>query len=464
MKFLEVERYTPISADNIDYVKELMEYCKNTPRHPKYHIHPPCGLLNDPNGLAFFNGKYHVFYQWFPFGPTHGMKHWAHVTSADLVNWEWSDEMLIPNQEYEKNGCYSGNAIQHEDKLYLFYTANYKEEYEGGTRKVPKQAVAIMDSDGSINKYEKNPVIDEQPQGIICEIRDPFVFKKNDAFWMLLGSGDVDRKAQVLLYKSENLLDWNYEGTLKITGIDFDFGYMFECPAYVEVDGKDVLTVSLMGKAPDGDRYHNEFSSIYLIGKLDLENKEFTVENYDEIDKGFDFYAPQSFYNKDGKPWMYGWFGCGAQELPYCKEDMWIHSLTMPRALSIKDGRLCQKVVDEVSDKYEVIEIEKARKTVSNTWYAKINDKSISEITIGSKEDYLKIELDWNTGIVSADRSGLKDKISEKYGERRSMQLNEGLSDVEIYYDNTFIELYINGGSATMTLRAFMSNMEIEAR
>ena len=92
MKFLDVEKYTPIQKKHEAYLKELVEYCKDTPRHPSYHIHPPCGLVNDPNGLAYFGGKYHVFYQWFPFGPEHGMKHWAHVISEDLIKWEWSDQ------------------------------------------------------------------------------------------------------------------------------------------------------------------------------------------------------------------------------------------------------------------------------------------------------------------------------------------------------------------------------------
>ena len=127
MKFLDVEKYTPIQKSHEAYLKELMEYCKDTPRHPSYHIHPPCGLVNDPNGLAYFGGKYHVFYQWFPFGPEHGMKHWAHVISEDLIKWERSDQMLIPDQEYEKNGCYSGNSIEADGKLYLYFHHNVRD-------------------------------------------------------------------------------------------------------------------------------------------------------------------------------------------------------------------------------------------------------------------------------------------------------------------------------------------------
>ena len=89
MDFLKVEKYTALDETHRSYIDQLMDYCKNTPRHPKFHIHPPCGLMNDPNGLAYFQGKYHVFYQWFPFGPEHGMKHWAHVQSENLLDFQW---------------------------------------------------------------------------------------------------------------------------------------------------------------------------------------------------------------------------------------------------------------------------------------------------------------------------------------------------------------------------------------
>ena len=274
MKFLDVEKYTPIQKSHEAYLKELMEYCKDTPRHPSYHIHPPCGLVNDPNGLAYFGGKYHVFYQWFPFGPEHGMKHWAHVISEDLIKWERSDQMLIPDQEYEKNGCYSGNSIEADGKLYLYYTANYKTE-QG---KIPKQAMAVMNSDGTILKSPNNPIIDEQPEGLIGEIRDPFVFEKEGAYWMLLGGGSIDGQARLVLYKSTDLENWVYQGNIELTGIDLELGYMYECPSYIEIDGKDVLFLSLMGRTPMGERFHNEFSSVYFVGELSIEDKTFHVE------------------------------------------------------------------------------------------------------------------------------------------------------------------------------------------
>lgn len=457
MKFLEVEKYTALKKEHKEYIGQLMEYCSKTPRHPKFHIHPPCGLMNDPNGLAYFKGKYHVFYQWFPFGPEHGMKHWAHVSSENLSDWKWSDEILIPDQEYEKNGCYSGNSIEADNRLYLYYTANYKTE-QG---KVPKQAMAWLEEDGSLHKYEGNPIIDEKPEGLIGEIRDPFVFKKDGAYYMFLGGGSISGEAKLLLYKSEDLFHWEYQGTVDVHVDGMEMGYMFECPSYIQVDGKDVLFLSLMGREPEGDRYHNEFSSLYFIGELDLENMKFHVESYDEIDKGFDFYAPQAFYGENKQPMMFAWFGCGVQDLPYAKEDMWIHALTMPRILSVKNGKLYQTIPEEISSQFE------SREISEKTWklHLDLTKESCTGIQIGEDGDCLTIEIDPVNGYITADRTNLLHKISEEYGYVRRLQTKEGtISSLDLYYDNTFLEIYINGGEEVMTLRAFPEKTTIALR
>lgn len=464
MEFLEVEKYTALQTKHKNYIRELMNYCKGTPRHPKFHIHPPCGLLNDPNGLAYFQGKYHVFYQWFPFGPEHGMKHWAHVTSENLLDWNWSEEMLVPDQEYEKNGCYSGNSIEADGKLYLFYTANYKSE-QG---KIPKQAMAWMEADGTIHKYEKNPIIDEIPEGLTGEIRDPFVFEKNGYYYMMLGGGSLEGKAKLLLYRSKDLKNWGYQGTIDVLADGLEFGYMFECPSYIQVDGKDVLFLSLMGKKPEGDRYHNEFSSLYFVGNLDLENLCFEVESYDEIDKGFDFYAPQVFYGKNREPMMFAWFGCGVQDLPYAKEDMWIHALTMPRKLSLKNGKLYQKVPKEISGQYpEIVWKEQQIIPQNDTWKLSIDlqENPCSIIQIGNDDDCIKLFIEKETGFVIADRSSLKQKVCEKYGTVRRLQIDSRkLSNIDVYFDNSFYEICVNKGEEIMTLRAFPENVFVKIK
>ena len=304
MRLEKIEKYTYVEDKHRPYLEELSEFVSQSEYLPKYHIYPKSGLMNDPNGLAYFNGEYNFFYQWFPFEPNHGMKHWGHLTSKDLLTWDDKYIALTPNMEYEKNGCYSGNAIEKDGLLYLFYTANYKTE----SGKIPKQAVAIMDKAGNIEKYINNPIIDGAPVDMTGEIRDPFVFRKDEKYYMLLGAKSKKEKGALLLYTSEDLLKWDYMGEISLP---IDTGYMLECPSFIEVDGKDVMILSPMGLEKEELKYQNQFSTLYLVGKLDIENMKFDLEYMDEVDSGFDFYASQAFYGKDNKPMMVSWFGCG---------------------------------------------------------------------------------------------------------------------------------------------------------
>ena len=107
MRLEKIEKYTYVEDKHRPYLEELSEFVSQSEYLPKYHIYPKSGLMNDPNGLAYFNGEYNFFYQWFPFEPNHGMKHWGHLTSKDLLTWDDKYIALTPNMEYEKNGCYS---------------------------------------------------------------------------------------------------------------------------------------------------------------------------------------------------------------------------------------------------------------------------------------------------------------------------------------------------------------------
>src|SRR5690606_27727101 len=107
-------------------VNKYRDKVLDDPYRLNYHLMPPVGLLNDPNGLIQYKGHYHVFYQWNPFATAHGAKFWGHYSSKDMVNWQEEPIALVPSEWYERNGCYSGSAIELDGKLYLFYTGNVK--------------------------------------------------------------------------------------------------------------------------------------------------------------------------------------------------------------------------------------------------------------------------------------------------------------------------------------------------
>lgn len=121
-----MSKYKTILQSNKDELHSLYEIANQDSWKPIYHIHPPFGLMNDPNGVSYYNDEYHVFYQWYPFGPIHGMKHWGHVRSKDLINWERMPVAIIPTESYESHGAYSGSAIVKDGLLHLLYTGNIK--------------------------------------------------------------------------------------------------------------------------------------------------------------------------------------------------------------------------------------------------------------------------------------------------------------------------------------------------
>ena len=307
----------------------------------KYHIMPKTGLLNDPNGLSYFNGKYHVFFQWFPFDSIHGMKHWAHYTSKDLVNWEEDKRILIPDQWYETHGAYSGSAFVKNDKLYLMYTGNVRDK---NNERKSYQCLASLEDD-KIEKYDKNPVVSLQPNGYTSELRDPKVFEKNNKYYFIIGAQRINKTGTALIYESENLYNWNFIG--EVNTKNEDFGYMWECPDYFELNNNGILLLCPQGIVPEGNKYNNIYQSGYFIGNpLDMNSINFEHGEFLELDRGFDFYAPQTL--DDGKRRiLIGWMGLPEISYPTDKNH-WAHCLTIPRELSISNGKLIQKPVAEL--------------------------------------------------------------------------------------------------------------------
>ncbi|EOH91823.1 glycoside hydrolase family 32 protein [Enterococcus pallens] len=424
---------------------------------PNYHIYPQSGLMNDPNGLAYFNGKYHVFFQWYPFAPIHGLKHWGHTTSENLVDWSKQEIALSPTEEYEKNGCYSGNAIEFQGELYLFYTANYKTE----AGKIPKQAVAIMDKEGRIRKRTE-PVIEGTLPGLSGELRDPFVFERDGCFYMLLGGSKFTDKEKpgfgdqgvLLLYQSNDLLNWSYQGLIDLP---LPTGYMLECPSLIQIDGKDILFLSPMGIAPEDERFNNRFASIYAVGELDILNRCFHADYWDQMDAGFDFYAPQAFLGEHQQPLLYGWFGCGEPDYPV--QVGWLHGLTFPQQMQLVQGKFKRYPASEIIEVFTQKQAVKRPKikTESRNYWLELTEGF--NFTIGSAADYWEFQYDTETKLATVSRDNLAKKIDVGYGEKRSTRILN-LQKVDIFVDNSFVELYLNQGEQVFTFRVFQDDSD----
>ncbi|AJD89958.1 sucrose-6-phosphate hydrolase [Jeotgalibacillus malaysiensis] len=452
-------KYRTILEAEKGELEALKAQSANDEWKPSFHIHPQYGLLNDPNGLAWFKGKYHVFYQWYPYGAYHGMKHWAHVSSEDLAHFDRHDTAITPVEDYESHGAYSGASLQVRDELYLYYTGNVK--YDAEARDA-HQCLAIMNENGEIRKYEHNPLIKSVPAGYTGHVRDPKVFEKDGQYYMLLGAQRENQTGAIIVYQSPDALNWSFLGELSVE-IDLE-GYMWECPDYFEVDGKDFLIFSPQGIEPDGENYHNVFNTIYVAGTLNLNELSFTVDEYHELDKGFDFYAPQSF-DADGKRLLYGWAGVGEVKFP-TDQNNWAHCLTLPRELVRKGNRLLQRPAEslELLKGAPVTEGELSPGSANiklgsvKAWRATFAAEQAADLKLelfSSENERFTIIYDHKAKKVVTDRSDMAHVTEAQYGTKREVTLTEELSHMDIIVDHSIAEVFINGGAAVFTCRVF---------
>ncbi|KAB2330304.1 sucrose-6-phosphate hydrolase [Bacillus mesophilum] len=426
-------------------VKKYRNMVKNDPYRLNYHLMPPVGLLNDPNGLIQFKGVYHVFYQWNPFETAHGAKFWGHYTSEDMVYWREEPIALAPDEWYDQNGCYSGSAVEEDGKLYLFYTGNVKRD--DGTRET-YQCIAV--SENGIYFKKLGPVL-KLPEQYTPHFRDPKVWKKGDHWYMVVGAQTLDEKGIVALFHSNDLFHWEEAGT--IAGSDMnglkEFGYMWECPDLIHLNGKDVLLVSPQGLNPDGDFYQNLFQSGYFIGELDYEPLRYQHGSFTELDRGFDFYAPQTFTDENGRTILYAWMGITDEMEAHqpTVENGWVHALTIPRELELQGGKVFQKPVEELK------KLRKDQALVKNNEFEAVSAELILDF---KKNGPFKItfrneaSLSYDTAKLTLKRRNLKTGEAES----RTCKL-ASVSKLHIFMDHSSLEIFINDGEEVFTARYF---------
>ncbi len=281
-----------------------------------FHFEPPRGWMNDPNGLCFFGGKYHIFYQHNPYSLHWDKMHWGHAVSDDLIYFENRPIALYPDQIYENSGgCFSGSAIEKGGKLWLFYTTVSDEL--GQT-----QSLAVSDDGEHFEKYGSNPIITESPSGTNIDFRDPKVNYFDGKYYMVTAGGRDD-VGMIFLHESDDLIHW---GEPRIIFSGSEYGGVLECPDFYKDGDNYFLTFSMMENRP--------WRVITLVG--DFDGEQFFPRKRFDTEQGPDYYAPQSFW--DGKRRIsFGWICDFRPDRP--RSDARTGALTVPREVTY-DGEI----------------------------------------------------------------------------------------------------------------------------
>lgn len=337
-----VEQREALHRESVSKAMEaLAELRRNVDKDPHrlgFHFMAPAGWINDPNGMIHFKGEYHLFYQVHPYSADNGLKHWGHAKSKDLLHWEHLPIALAPSEPFEANGCFSGSAVEDNGKMTILYTGNV-------ARPNKKQVQCIATSEDGITfvKYEQNPVLADFPEEGSADFRDPKVWKHDGVWYMALGSGK-DGVGNALLYKSPNLLEWEYVAVMAQG--ELGQGIFWNCPDFFELEGKDVLLAS-PGVTPSQRDIRTNFCR---VGKLDYASGTFYSEQDGGVDLGPDFYAPQTWLDDQGRIILIGWMDMWWNPMP-TKAFGWTGAMTLPRVVKLReDGGLAFEPVPELQE------------------------------------------------------------------------------------------------------------------
>ena len=318
---------------------------------PVFHVSPPCGWMNDPNGFSVYQGKTHLFYQFHPYSEVWGPMHWGHCETEDFVKWNELPVALAPDQYYDEGGCFSGSGIETEAGHLLVYTGVIEKELNG--EKITYQNQCIVIGDGkNYTKIEQNPVATGEMLPKNCSrehFRDPKIWIEDDGYYMVVGNKTIEGTPQVVLFHSEDLKKWKFVSVLAKDN-EGKLGTMWECPDFFCLDGEYVLITSPTDMCAYQE-FHNGNNSVYYMGKYDKNQHEYHYDNVYSLDDGLDFYAPQTMLASDGRRIMIGWMQSWDSNIRP-NGQKWSCMMTLPRELRIQNGKILQSPVRELEKYY----------------------------------------------------------------------------------------------------------------
>lgn len=445
---------------------------------PQFHFTPSKMWMNDPNGLVYHEGMYHLFYQYYPEDIVWGPMHWGHAVSEDMIHWEQKPIALYPD---EKGYIFSGSAVidkgnssgfagQEKEALVAIFTYHDPEGEEAKTMTFQTQGIAYsLDNGESWTKYEGNPVIDNDG---IKDFRDPKVFwhDESQSWIMALVAGDHAK-----FYRSSDLKNWTYlsEFGREVGG----HGGVWECPDLfqLQVEGSDekkwVLLISINPNAPNGGS-----GTQYFIGEFN--GTEFSSDQQEArwLDWGRDNYAGVTYNNvPDGRRIFIGWMSNWdyARDTP---TDKWRSAMTVPRKLSLKRIGDSYELLNYPLDEFKGIVQPEFKKNMVvgglKTHHFTFDHFNESEINFrtalrdfemyfsNDKGDTLLLSMNQEKAEFVLDRSQSgKVDFHEKFapGVQRMPigNLPENPFEIRILMDWSSIEVFINQGQYVLTAQIF---------
>lgn len=446
---------------------------------PIYHFISPGYWMNEPHGPLYFEGKYHLFFQHNPHGPLWRQIHWGHVVSDDMVHWKDVPCALTPGKdEIDAKGAWSGCSIVHNGVPTIIYTAGDGPIYSQCTA----MASSTFKEDGDVElknwiKYDEPIILQdknietEKGEVHFGQFRDPFVWKEEDTYYALIGSGVKNHNESIggtaLLYTSKDLYKWEYKNPLYIG--DYKkypkTGEVWELPVFLPI-GKDssgtekyIFLINPWYFKPSP---HNVKYVWYWTGTWDKNSCNFLVDSDEPelLDVGEHFTGPSGMVDPKGRTII---FSIAQGKRPGMDECLsgWAHNGGLPISIFMrKDGRVGIEPISEL-------------KSLRQEEYISLKNKSIMETNAAIKfikDDCIEIEIEVDRG--EATKIGLSLRKTEDKEEETLLYYNYTTKEILIDRNKTTLnsqyEKGIQGGlvdigEENLKLRIFLDKSMIEA-
>ena len=446
------------------FEKKYLRYTEE--EQPRFHVTGGIGWINDPNGFSVYKGEYHLFFQYYPYDTRWGPMHWGHVKTRDFIYWEHLPAALAPDTEYDKDGCFSGSAIELEDGRHLLMYTGVRAQRRRNGRIEAFQTQCIAIGDGvNYDKQDCNPVIDASflPEGgSEHDFRDPKIWQENGKFYAVIGNRPADGSGAILLFESEDAISWKYLSVL--AACHNQYGRMWECPDFFALDGKHVLLTSPQEMTAIGLEFHPGNANICLIGSFNRETNHLDREAVQAIDYGLDFYAPQTLLTTGGRRIMIAWMQNWETSTCRQRELRFFGQMTLPRELSVRDGHLFQNPVRELEAcrgiriEYHDVRLngEATLKGISGRYLDMTvtlrpgNEKSLYKwfrlYLAKDGEHFTFVRYKPETGTIKVDRTHSGFPYDIVNVREFPVKSNNGVLKMRIIMDRYSLELFVNDG------------------
>lgn len=439
----------------IEQVEKQIEQINKDPYRLSYHLMPPVGSLADPNGMCKIKDDYHLYYLYNPLSSITDERTacvWGHYSTKDFIHYRKEKIAIYPDNQRDCDGVYSGCSFIEDGLVHIYYTGNVRHigNHDYITSGREQNLMYAVSKDG-INFNDKKLLMTNQdyPKEMSLHVRDPKIFKENDKYYMLLGARSLDDEGGVLLFESSDKYNWEYLNNIKPKN---KFGYMWECPDFIELANHRYLIVCPQGIEQDGYLYQNSHQCGYFEVSGNIANN-YELSDFKQFDYGFDFYAARTF--NDGKRTiLLGWLGMS--ECSYTqnltKTNGWQQALSLPRELVFKQNHIYQQPIEElkklrknqldISFNHDTMEFNKL------VFELRLVFNTNQDVTIKLREDCV-IEYNVSSKLLQLKMLQCGD------GRRNRSVIIENLENLTIYSDTSSLEIFINDGFSTMSTRIF---------